>query len=390
MRRRPTLALCLLAAGACLAAEPEATPRTRPDVAERLARHRPRLRSTDRATRQAAYDAFLREGDAGRMLLRDALLALRKQVLVACRSVYLAEPTQQRMLRAHAKMAAARQEALRVIFDKRVYPDANHGRSGQPVVDKAVAVVKAMHPSYERLFASPAKRFARVLRAYDRLLELDEQLAQCSVADLELKPPLADVAGGIPPELVEILKAEVDFRSTCARCLRYNRKVRTSLTANERKVVDLTNEYRMQLGIRPLAINERLVQAARKHSAEMAALGYFAHSSPKPERRTPSQRCRLEGYNHFRGENCAYGTGASGSFHGWYNSSGHHRNMIHPKANEIGVGHAGPWTEDFGANPALDLDQPPRRRDDGHKPPHKPPARPKRKRSNPWEKLLPP
>ena len=135
--------------------------------------------------------------------------------------------------------------------------------------------------------------------------------------------------------------------------------VATSTTAAERHVLDLTNEYRIQLGVRPLAINELLVRAARRHSAEMQRLGYFGHSSPTPGRRSPGQRWALEGYRHCRGENCMSGGGATGAFWAWYHSAGHHRNMLNPGNNEIGIGHAGKWTEVLGARRDLDLDHPP-------------------------------
>jgi len=380
----------VIAASTCLAAPSQLTTHAASKTAASLARHMPKLRSADAAERQAAYDAFLHQGDEGRTALRNALLPLRKQRLAECQAFTLSQSAQARLLKAGTMMAKARAEALRVIFDKKIYPDANHGRAGQPIVDKAVAAVKALFPAYRKLMVPHAKRFARVLHAYRRIQEIDKQLALCNTPDLKLDPPLASLLPNIKAELVELLTAEVAFRRYSVQCLRYNQRIRTSTSAAERKVIDLTNEYRMQLGIRPLAINERLVRAARKHSAEMTALHYFGHHSPKPENRTPTLRCRKQGYKHFRGENCAYGTGAAGAFRGWYNSSGHHRNMVNPKANEIGVGHAGPWTEDFGTNPALDLDHLPRRRDGKANAASAKPERKPRTKGNPWEALLPP
>ncbi|MFW6108655.1 MAG: CAP domain-containing protein [bacterium] len=387
----PTVYLLAIhaAAGATLdekvAAEPG--PSVDPEVVQRLRPARAALTSSEPARRQKAYAAFHNEGEAGRKLLADALRPLRAELLETIRDFRLSESARKKLLKAHEMMSAARKEALRVIFDKTIYPDANHGRAGQPVVDEAVDEVKTIYPHYEALYLPVAKRFARVLRAHERLAEIDGQLARCGVEDLELEPDLATLLPDLPPELLDLLRSEVAYRIACFKVLRYNRAVRTSLSAGERKVVDLTNEYRMQLGLRPLAVNERLVQAARKHSADMARLGYFGHTSPKPERRSAGQRCKLEGYEHFRGENCASGAGATGAFRMWYHSSGHHRNMLNPKINEIGVGHAGPWTEDFGARPDLDLDHPPRRRGDEPEPSE--PGRPRRKKKPafPWELL---
>lgn len=351
-------------------------------TAQRLAANQPKLFSRTEADRQKAYQAYLDAGDEGRQLLSDALLPCRTEQISKCTAFALTEAAQKKLLKAHTMLAEARKEALRVIFDRKIYPDANHGRAGQPIVDAAVNKVKEIHPHHQALFDPVLQGFALLRRIHGRIVEIDKQLLLCKTEDVELEPALGSLVSGVPAELVAILTAEADFRDYCERCLRYNRTVRTTASAGERKVVELTNEYRMQLGIKPLAINEQLTQAARKHSAEMSALGYFGHTSPKPERRGPGQRCTLEGYNHYSGENCASGAGAEGAFRMWYNSSGHHRNMIHPANNEIGVGYAGPWTEDFGRRRGLDL---------GRLPEPKLPTKKVKpeKKPLPWEKLFP-
>jgi len=355
MRRcAPGLVLALAAAAACLAAEKD-------DAAARFDRIRPQLHSRDQAERQKAYDAYLAAGDEGRKQLVTELLTIRAAALAACREPYLSNDTQDKLLASHKNLDDARKEALRVIFDRKIYPDADHGRVGQPVVDKAVDAVKAIYPQYRHLLDPVVRRFARIPRAYDRLKEIDAVLARCNARDAELNPPLEKLAG-LRPELLKLLLDLAAYADACDRGLRYNAQIRTTLSDAERTVIDLTNEYRMQLGLKPLAVSEPLVQAARKHSQEMAALRYFSHTSPKAENRDPGLRCRNEGYANFAGENCATAMGPDAAFKGWYNSSGHHRNMLNPRANEIGVGCAGPWTEDFGARPGLDLDvdNPPR------------------------------
>jgi uncharacterized protein YkwD len=352
MRRRLSGLLLLLVGAVGLAAES--------DPSARFAAVRPKLGSRDKAERQEAYEAYLREGPEGRKRLAEELLAVRSAAAGACREFYLASATQEKLLTGHKKLTDARQEALRVIFDKKIYPDADHGRVGQPVVDRAVEAVKAAYPLHRTGFVPVVRRFEKVARAYERIKEIDEPLAKCDVKDVELNPPLEKlVSSELKPELIKVLLELCELYGLCDRVARYNRLIRTTAAESERKVVDLTNEYRMQLGIRPLAISEPLMQAARKHSQEMARLHYFAHESPTPENRSPTQRCQNEGYKGFAGENCCTGGSAEGAFKGWYNSSGHHRNMLGPKHNEIGVGFGGPWTEDFGCRRDLDLDNPP-------------------------------
>ncbi|MBM4037201.1 MAG: CAP domain-containing protein [Planctomycetes bacterium] len=352
--RRVCLASLVLAVACALAsgAEPATPPVSRLDALK------PKLLSKERAEREKAYEAYLAEGDEGRKQLAADLLAIRAAAVAACRELGLTDATQKKLLAAHKKLSEARKEALRVIFDKTIYPDANHGRAGQPVVDKAVDAVKAAHPAYRRAFDPVVHRLGRALRAYDRIKEIDPWLEKLEAKDVELNPPL-DKLMGCGAELLKVLQEEAAFVDYSERVVRYNRLIRTTASEGERRVTELTNEYRMQLGLKPLAISEPLTQAARKHSQEMQRLGYFAHSSPTPGRGSPGERCALEGYRHYAGENCASGGGADMAFRMWYNSSGHHRNMLGPH-NEIGVGQGGPWTEDFGKRPNLDLDNPPR------------------------------
>ena len=339
----------------------EGPPEKADPAVARLEALRPKLWGKDKAEREKAYEAYLAEGEAGRKRLAEELLAIRSAALAACREMALPDETQKKLLAAHAKLAEARKEALRVIFDKAIYPDANHGRAGQPAVDKAVDAVKAAYPAYRRAFDPVVKRFEPLPRIAERLKELDAQLEKLGVASLEPAPPLEKLVR-CDPELLKALQEEAAYAALCERLARYNRLIRTTTTADERQVVDLTNEYRMQLGLRPLAISEPLAQAARKHSQEMQRLGYFAHNSPTPANRTPQLRCLNEGYRHFAGENCASGPAAAqGAFNGWYNSSGHHRNMLGSRHTEMAVGRAGSlWTEVFGGRPDLDLDNPPR------------------------------
>jgi uncharacterized protein YkwD len=130
---------------------------------------------------------------------------------------------------------------------------------------------------------------------------------------------------------------------------RYNDAVKTSLTPEERACVDATNAYRMMFGLKALKVFEPLVQAARKHSAEMLQLNYFDHNSPNPANRTPAMRCQAEGAS-FSGENIAMGMrGGVQAFNAWYTSSGHHRNMLEKTHRSIGIGQSGKyWTQNFG------------------------------------------
>ncbi|MCP3917336.1 MAG: hypothetical protein GY711_17455 [bacterium] len=136
---------------------------------------------------------------------------------------------------------------------------------------------------------------------------------------------------------------EAQARSVAA----LNAIVATSLDASERECCEALDEYRTILGLALLSIDERLVASSRKHSQEMADLGYFGHISPVARNRSPTDRARLEGFAGGVGENCLGGrVSGRGAFEGWYRSPGHHRNMV-GSGPQIGVGAAkghGMWT----------------------------------------------
>jgi len=115
--------------------------------------------------------------------------------------------------------------------------------------------------------------------------------------------------------------------------------------------VQVLNDYRLMLGLQPLAINVRLYKAAQGHSEWMAESGRFSHESSLPGLTTPRQRAQAAGYpSPFIGENIGRGQGdGQGAHRSWYNSSGHHRNMLGKRYFEVGVGHRNRlWTQLLG------------------------------------------
>ncbi|MCM3926520.1 CAP domain-containing protein, partial [Frankia sp. AiPs1] len=120
------------------------------------------------------------------------------------------------------------------------------------------------------------------------------------------------------------------------------------------QVVSLTNAEREREGLAPLAVNPTLTAAAAEHSRDMAARGFFAHTSP--DGRTVSDRVTDLGYRYARvAENIAAGqTTAEEVVTGWMQSPGHRANILIPQLRQIGVGYATGgeygtyWTQVFG------------------------------------------
>ncbi|WP_433240742.1 CAP domain-containing protein [Actinomadura nitritigenes] len=117
-------------------------------------------------------------------------------------------------------------------------------------------------------------------------------------------------------------------------------------------VVALTNTERAKAGCRPLRVDKRLAAAARAHSADMAAHGYFDHDSLDGD--SPWTRMLDAGYPAPGAENIAKGYAtAAAVVGGWMDSPGHRANILDCGLRAIGVGMAagpdGPlWTQDFG------------------------------------------
>lgn len=135
-----------------------------------------------------------------------------------------------------------------------------------------------------------------------------------------------------------------------------------ALGADEKRTLDFHNTTRRSLGLSEFCVDSTLTVAARAHSQEMLAKGYFAHDSF--DGRSFDVRIRALGYPVTRGlaENAAWGTGPMGEavdvFGRWMASDVHHHNIVDGSLRRIGVGvaagtylsHAGArmYTVDFG------------------------------------------
>jgi uncharacterized protein YkwD len=119
----------------------------------------------------------------------------------------------------------------------------------------------------------------------------------------------------------------------------------------------ITNEYRVKFGHQPLAIVETCAAASQGHADEMSRLGYFSHTSPTPDRKTPYDRMRLAGYKFGVSENIALSGGAMAAHIAWCHSSGHHRNLLDPGHREISIGANGRyWVQNFGGGTEYEQD----------------------------------
>lgn len=125
------------------------------------------------------------------------------------------------------------------------------------------------------------------------------------------------------------------------------------VAAAEAQVVVLVNQERAAVGCPALSVDSRLTAAARGHSADMAARGYFSHETP--EGVSFSARITQAGYRwSAAAENIAAGQrDAAAVMRAWMNSDGHRRNILNCSLRHIGVGlvysanNRPYWTQDF-------------------------------------------
>jgi uncharacterized protein YkwD len=315
-----------------------------------LEKARQEARSEDRAKRERGMRALVAAGEAGRMLLRPLLARQIDREIKQLRGFMKSGAGRKLRRLAATRLKEARKEALAAIYDRSVYPDENHGKVGQPIIDEKVGRVHA-------LYYTPVDALRAKITSLDRLLR-----------DLALTYRYAKQAGrvAVPKEFPDLkaavawLNRTADVQSVDASSTRSRREddvkkalgqVEVEASPGEIKVVLLLNEYRRMMGRHPVSPHLELMRAARKHSQEMEDLGYFSHTSPTPEYRTPSMRAAREGYGGNCSENIARAGSPEGAHKGWYNSSGHHRNML-GRHRVIGLGRSkggGFWTQMFGS-----------------------------------------
>lgn len=240
-----------------------------------------------------------------------------------------------------------REQALAGIFDKSIYPEANHGRAGQPEIDRRVARVREIWDEAWTAFAGHSELEA-MKQQWRSLRRKFQDLGQSPPPAFEAwLERYADSVGvrGMSGSLAESQRHETNRRIRA-----FNKNLK-GIPDDTRQQVRVLNDYRVMLGLRCLALNTALTQAALKHSQWMLETGKFSHESDLPGRRRPGDRTRAEKYgSRFVGENINTGAGSPRAAHqSWYNSSGHHRNMISRSYYEVGVGRAGRfWTQVLG------------------------------------------
>ncbi len=110
--------------------------------------------------------------------------------------------------------------------------------------------------------------------------------------------------------------------------------VATDITTS--KLFELTNSERTHNHLTPLAMNDKLNQAAAKKAQDMFQKNYWAHFGPHDE--TPWDFILASGYKYeYAGENLAKNfLFSKGVVDAWMNSKTHRENLLRPEYTEVG------------------------------------------------------
>lgn len=178
--------------------------------------------------------------------------------------------------------------------------------------------------------------------------DLDEVPGGRRHVDLVPPEPEPPPAAAVDEDLHLLCLSALPLTTRDQQTILENGGLRPSLDPEEFLGTLELNEIRIALGLPALRIDPRLGNAARDHSRDMQALGFFSHESPVEGKRTFGDRAARAGTS-AAAENIAAGheTGAA-AIRGWWYSPGHHRNML-GGFTRTGLGRADQlWTQMFG------------------------------------------
>ena len=322
------------------------------------------LRAKDRAARDELVGEVLASGAEGTAVLTAALQREFDKQVARLESSTLKKQLEKLVL-LRTELDQARKHAKDLIYDevRYFYPY------------KPPAVTSDRYAEYLRTQAEVERRTEVVRGLWDDE-KVKVRVPATLRADLERLDWVAEVLsrfGVLDPAMlarVEWARAlpgsdSVGIRDFCAslaerdeleqwrRVASYNTLAAKRLSAAQRELLRITNDYRALFRHRPLAAVASIGAAAQGHAEEMSRLGYFAHMSPTPGRRTPFDRMQLAGYKTGASENIALVDGPQQAHNAWLTSSGHHRNLLDPNHTEIGIGAEGRnWVQNFGGGAA--------------------------------------
>jgi uncharacterized protein YkwD len=315
----------------------------------------PTLESLERDFAQVAAlleDATLAPEDRSevRRMAIEGLKALRSR-LVSLITERATRKSFAAVREAKEELKRRRAEALRRIFDVKLYLPENHPDypkgdvvNGQKAVDEAVGAVRELweKPGGPSVLVDPVvRKAAPMVQAIDDSLFEKLYYRQDPKENRDLE------------EVLNNLDRKIDLRGYAASRAEsvlhaYNRKVQAynlslddpDLSEQEKAHVEFLNDYREMMGLRRLFIDLRLCRATRGHSQACSRAGRIWHVGPDG---SPDSRARAQGFPAGVAENVAMGYGNPKDIwtRGWYRASDHHRNALGSGHTCMGYGYSG-------------------------------------------------
>lgn len=333
-------------AGSFLPAQ-EAGPAIPPLVAKKALQW---MQNSDASKRAAAYRTFQLYGDEGGTIYRRTLQKARTlhekklaDILADERSnPFLDLPDVSEKLKTH------RARVFKLIkTDYKKQPDKiamlrHEVGMLQKINGRARMIAENDPGSLDKSVKAIATALAEVSREvniideteFDRnQLDLDDALMSIYEGEVHLKN--REVITNIRKEIESLVSARLDNNASAWA------------SVSQKDFANFLNEFRSLFALTPLRLEEKLSDAAVGHSRDMASMGFFAHQSPIPEKKSPGDRAELAGFKHrWSGENIFMGSSSPvAAYDAWFGSDGHRFIMFANGPNLIGIGpHGRHWT----------------------------------------------
>ena len=242
------------------------------------------------------------------------------------------------MAETRTKLEEARRHALELIYDTEKYfypykpPEVSPEKARlygevQLEVDRRVDAVRDIwgreHSAFEGASVSLSRKTGQLI---DRLHRVRDMLHYFA-GEIETDERLADaflLPRGERSVHVRNYARDVDERKRLDQDVKVRILNATVDVGQPGELAQLriTNDYRQMMGRRRMAFNAKVHAAARWHADWMGRTGIFGHfEEGEPERRTPGDRMKKEGYDQGAGENCAISGSPSQAHYSWTQSS---------------------------------------------------------------------
>lgn len=341
----------LLLCASCVTAFGQASP----PPAEFVERAGQWMISNDASKRQAAYRSWLQLGpgamDAYEKALRSALKYHDQKIDKLARGEGASNPYEAHDA-AFTELESERKRVMELIR-------TDWKKDGQKVamLREEMEALAKLHAKVNKLASANTASFDTALDAAvqgmcetTRELERFDLEAESKDLDdeqLESKLVADHIHGAHLVKLRGRLQITRDAITRLEEATKANKDGGRWIDGGMREFSVVLNRERDICGLRPLRLEEKLSDAAKGHSGDMARLGFFAHESPVPEKKSPWDRARLAGFaGNASGENIFMGsTNFQAAYNGWFGSDGHRFIMFADGPNVLGLGISGVhWT----------------------------------------------